>query len=460
MAGIPLYGEPDAAETAHTPDIYASAMCHGRFRSIPALRVTRHRSAATMGAMNIAVPIPDRAPDVTRANAISRPTGLYIHVPFCETKCGYCDFYSVAMKDRDPGPLVDRIVRELKQRTAGLSGRIQTIFIGGGTPTILPVGPLRQLLEAVSACVDRDQLEEYTVEANPATVDDDKACLLAGSGVTRVSMGAQSFFPAELETLERLHTPDDIAPSVATLRRNGIAQLNIDLIFGIPGQTIATWSESLRRAIELEPDHIACYGLTFEPGTRLTAMHHAGRLRSCDEDLEAEMFFQTIDVLHRAGYRQYETSNFARPGCECRHNLIYWRNQDYIGVGPSAAGCVDGRRYKNIADIAGYVRLIDERSYAEAESESIQGETLMLELLMMQLRLAEGLSTEDFKRRTGVDPRSLFAAALGPLVDRGMLRVSETHIALTRAGRLIADRVLRDLACTIDRSHITLPVLT
>jgi len=404
--------------------------------------------------------------DDARTGPPDGPVGLYVHVPFCETKCGYCDFYSVAIKDRDPGPLVASIVRELTDRTHDNRQRIATIFLGGGTPTVLPIVQLEHLLDAVRGCVDQQRIAEYTVEANPATVDDAKAALLAASGVTRVSMGAQSFHPDELAILERLHTPDDIPPSVATLRRNGMTQVNLDLIFGIPGQTLRRWDESLRRAIELEPDHIACYGLTYEPGTRLTAQHQTGRLRACNEDLEAEMFCHTVDMLELAGYRQYETSNYARPGCECRHNLIYWHNQDYVGVGPSAAGCVNGRRYKNISDIAGYVRRITEQGHAEFESESIRGETLMLEMLMMQLRLVEGLSIDGFLARTATDPLSMFGPVLETMSAQDLLRVSDSHIALTRQGRLIADRIIAELAACIGAPQpaggapVSLPVLT
>lgn len=383
------------------------------------------------------------------------PCGLYIHVPFCETKCGYCDFFSVAVKDRDTAVLVDRIKTELRSRVAGSTHHVRTVFCGGGTPTILPADQLAGLLEVISEVVAIGSLAEFTVEANPATVDDEKADLLVRSGVTRVSMGAQSFFPDELSTLERIHSPDDIAPSVAALRRNGMSQINLDLIFGIPGQTRETWTGSLRRAIELEPDHIACYGLMYEPGTRLTAMRAAGRIRPCDEELEADLFDCTVDTLASAGYEQYEISNFAKPGCRCEHNLIYWRNEPYIGVGPSAAGCFDGRRYKNVADVAGYIRMVDEHGIAEAQSEAIDTETLITEMIMMQLRLIDGLSIEAFRRRTGLDPISLFAPTLDRLTDRGLLAVSNTHIAFTRSGRLVGDALMVELITAFESSQIS-----
>lgn len=370
--------------------------------------------------------------------------GLYIHVPFCHTKCGYCDFYSVPLGDRATAPLIRRTIQELRARTADCPP-LRTIFIGGGTPTILEPNILRDLLAAVREASRSHAIEEFTVEANPATVDDDKARLLVEHGVTRVSMGAQSFIPAELAALERLHSPDDIPPSVAVLRRCGVSQINLDLIFGIPGQTMDTWRANLERAIALEPDHIACYGLTYEPNTRLTAQWRSGVVRPCDESLEADMFLVTIDALAAVGYEQYETSNFARPGCRCEHNLIYWRNHPYVGVGPSAAGCIDRHRYKNVADIAAYIRAIDDRGSAEADVETLTTEQLAIEMMMMQLRLIEGLSVGEYESRIGVSPLTAYAAPLAELFRDGLIDMNSEHIRLTLKGRLIADSVLTQI---------------
>ena len=387
--------------------------------------------------------------------------GLYVHIPFCHSKCGYCDFYSVAVKDRDTAPLVSAVIAELRSRVAEHIGPIGTVFIGGGTPTILPTNDLERLLDAVRESVAGHPIVEWTVEVNPATVETDKARLLVAAGVTRVSMGAQSFFAEDLAVLERLHSPDDIAPSVETLRACGVEQVNLDLIFGVPGQTIETWDVSLRKAISLRPDHLSCYGLTYEPSTRLTALKLAGRLRPCDEGLEAAMFDHTIETLAAEGFEQYETSSYARPGRQCRHNLIYWRNGPYIGVGPSAAGCVDDRRYKNAADVNRYVRMIDERGRAEVESEVITRDMLITEILMMQLRLVEGVSIARFRERVGADPRVLLGPALERQVAAGLMRVTDETFLLTRAGRAVGDRVIVELAaCVPEQRRARLHVLT
>ena len=378
---------------------------------------------------------------------------MYVHIPFCRTKCGYCDFFSVVLKDRDSGPLVSGIVRELEHRLAESPHQVRTIFLGGGTPTLLPLPQLSTLLETLGHLLPVQSLREFTVEANPATVQDDKARLLAGSGVTRVSVGAQSFVRDELAVLERIHAPEDVARSMLSLRRHGIQQVNLDLIFAIPGQTLDSWNYSLERTIELNPDHISCYGLTYEVGTPLTRKLDRGQLRRCPEELEARMVELAMDALPAAGYEQYEISAFAKPGCRSLHNLIYWRNEPYIGVGPSAAGCSDGRRYKNVADVAGYIRMMESQGHAEVESETIDVPKLTIELIMMQLRLNEGLCIQVFRERTGLDPLAVFGGALDRLRNLGRLHISATHIALTRAGRMVADSVMAELVVACEESR-------
>ena len=317
--------------------------------------------------------------------------GLYVHVPFCRVKCGYCDFYSQVGGPETFEPLVEALLAELDTRVVRPGLAVETIYIGGGTPTVLPIGLLERLLGAL-----RDagrgirttegvrqkgfppelgcgkgfphqrphQLVEFTVEANPATVDDCKAALLAECGVDRVSMGAQSFDTGELAVLDREHRPADVAASIEILRRAGLTRFNLDLIFGVPGQTVASWLGSLRAAIDLEPEHLSCYGLTYEAGTPLHARREAGRVRAVDEDAEAEMYLATMETLEAAGYRQYEISNYARPGRECRHNLRYWHNLPGVGLGPSAASYLDGRRWRNVPDTREYVRLMQQGDVA------------------------------------------------------------------------------------------------
>ncbi len=392
--------------------------------------------------------------------------GLYIHIPFCQTKCGYCDFYSVAVHhDRPSDKLLDCLLRELDGRTSQRTSVIHTIFVGGGTPTLLAADQLTRLLTPLGRICRQDRCAEFSVEANPATLDDEKLGLLTAAGVDRLSMGAQSFHADDLAVLERLHSPDDIGLAVDLARRHGLRRINLDLIFGIPGQTLERWRASLERAIALDVDHIACYGLTYEPGTRLTRQHQAGRIRPIDDALEAEMYEWAIDRLAEAGYAQYEISNFARPGQECRHNLIYWRNEEYIGVGPSAAGWLGGVRYKNVADIGTYQRMIARDGQAVIESERLSGAAAACDTLITQLRLNEGLDSAGFVARHGHGLWQQLEAAARALAAVGLCMSGDERLCLTRAGRLVADAVIARLMAELDEPFDVppdrrLPVLT
>lgn len=387
--------------------------------------------------------------------------GLYVHVPFCETKCGYCDFYSVPVEGEDTDSLLTAILSELVSRTGNCPPIIRTVFIGGGTPTILSVDQLQTLSKAVVEAVGRDTIDEFTVEANPATIDRVTAAALVHAGVTRVSLGAQSFHPQELAFLERLHAPGDIAPAIALIREAGILDYNIDLMFGIGGQTLSSWRESLMRALDLNPTHIACYGLTYEPGTRLTGQLNCGEIQRCDEDAEADMYLMAIDLLADAGFEHYEISNFAQPGRACRHNLNYWNNGAYVGVGPSAAGCVNGRRYKNVPNAKRYAEWVSAGRLPEIDSEVIEGEALAIETLMMQLRQVRGISMHAFFRRTGVDLGVRAKVEIDQLRSAGLVELADGFLCLTRRGLLVANAVMVQLSAALEsRSSVTLPLIS
>jgi oxygen-independent coproporphyrinogen-3 oxidase len=375
--------------------------------------------------------------------------GLYIHVPFCPAKCGYCDFYSVPVASSDTSALVDRLLTELRLRV-GLDTAVGTIFVGGGTPTVLPSGDLGRLLRPLSAVARHPTCREFTVEANPATVDGEKADLLAAAGASRLSVGAQSFQADELRTLDRVHSPGDVAPAVTTARAAGIRGVNLDLIFGIPGQTLRTWRDSLDRAMDLEPDHLALYGLTYEPGTPLARSRDQGQVTPCPEELEAEMYLEAVARVKRRGFDQYEISNFARPGQRCLHNLAYWTGQPYLGVGPSAVGCIDGQRYRNVPDVDEYARMIDRDGHAVAEAEPVAGKRLAAEMIMLQLRLVEGLDSTAFEQQTGLCPSRTFASVINRHERAGLLRAGAEHIALTNQGRLFADTIIADFMAELD----------
>ncbi len=376
-------------------------------------------------------------------------TGLYIHVPFCATKCGYCDFYSTVPTVGAFEPLVNALLEEIERAIAGRDIRIVTIFAGGGTPTLLPPELLARLFGALGKIAAHHRPIEFTVEANPASLDETKAAILKENGVTRISMGAQSFHPNELHTLERIHNPDDIPVSAAIIREAGFAHFNLDLIFGIPGQTAASWTESLRRAIKEKPDHLAFYGLTFEPDTPLWHQRATGAIKSVDEELETELYLLALHELQAAGYEQYEISNYAKPDGKCEHNLRYWRNQPVIGVGPSAAGYFEGQRWKNVPDTAEYVRRTRAGLDLAIDRETLSPLERAGETAMLQLRLIEGIQCDAFRRDTGFDPQQLFSEIIDRHSAAGLLTADSRRIALTGNGRLVADSIMADFLAPV-----------
>jgi len=374
------------------------------------------------------------------------PIGWYVHLPFCTTKCGYCDFYSLPTRPDLIPDLVRALNREIEQRDPGRP--IRTVFIGGGTPTVLPADALRDIVGPIAERVRRQAgVIEFTCEANPSSADELKLDLLRDLGVNRLSFGAQSFDPAELRVLDRLHDPGHISEAMRLARSAGFDNVNLDLIFGVPGQTVESWLRSLRAAVALSPDHIACYSLMYEEGTALTKQRRLGLVHPVDEDIEAEMFERTEAELVAAGYERYEISNFARPGRQCRHNLIYWRNEEYLGIGPSAVSYLRGVRQKNRADVKAYVDAWGAGNVAGGiviEREELGREHRARETAVQWLRLADGIDVPAFERRTGFRAGDLFEPALRRHVTGGLLEANATNIRLTPRGRLLANQVMMD----------------
>ncbi len=372
------------------------------------------------------------------------PRGLYVHVPFCVHKCHYCDFYSlVDTRDRQAA-FTARLIAEIRASTRWLTRPLETIFVGGGTPTLLADGHWTDLLAALRACVPLGSAPEFTVEANPETVTSSLLDVLAAGGVNRLSIGAQSFHPQRLETLERRHDPANVRRSVRLARSAGIDDVNIDLIFGIPGETLDEWRADLEAALALDPSHLSCYGLMYEPGTPLAAKLRAGRIRRVGQDLEAAMYESAMDTLQRAGFEHYEISNWARPGRRCRHNLLYWSNASWWPLGPSASGHVGGVRWKNIARLADYLEVGSLPPVVDVERLDDDGR--VGEMLMLGLRLIDGIEQEhvDDLLASGHRGHDRDAAVRRHLAS-GLLERCDGRLKLTRHGLLLADTVLADL---------------
>ncbi len=370
--------------------------------------------------------------------------GLYVHVPFCTEKCAYCSFYSRAVGSGPPpfGPVLEALRGEARFLQDRLDPR--TLYIGGGTPTCLSPGDLHRLLSWMrSLCPEPP--EEWTVEANPETTDPARARILARAGVTRVSIGAQSFDPAVLRFLGRRHDARDIVQAVETLRAEGDFSISLDLIAAVPAGNRRGWERTLQRALDLNPDHLSVYCLSWEPGTPLTDLLRRGRIERPTEDLERALFDAACRRLERAGYRRYEISNFARPGRACRHNLDCWRLEPYLGLGPSASSFVDGRRWTNVADVDAYVAGVRRGTGVRAVVEAPSARRLALEAAAFGLRTARGWTRRGFREKTGADWDSLWGERVRELREAGYLRRDPDRLALTRRGMNLADAVVRRL---------------
>jgi oxygen-independent coproporphyrinogen-3 oxidase len=371
-------------------------------------------------------------------------TGLYIHVPFCFHKCHYCDFYSITRQTPERmDRFVDLLQREADQwvNHSALSLRLHTIFMGGGTPSLLPLEQMHRLVSGIRDRFDLSQVDEWTVEANPATVTADYCRMLKDAGVNRLSFGAQSFDSRELKVLERHHEPDDVFRSVELARSAGFERLNLDLIFAIPGQDLASWRRSLNAALDLGTTHLSCYALTFEPNTPIAVRRRMGQLKSIAEDLEVQMLYETRDRMEAIGIPPYEISNFAAIGQECRHNVNYWNGGNYIGLGPSAASHVDGWRWKNRPHLGEWESAVESGSLPATEVETLSPRQRAGELAMLMLRLESGLDLDWCSGRTGIHAIDAFRSVIDRLSSQGLVTLEDNHVRLTRSGIAVGDGV-------------------
>ena len=366
---------------------------------------------------------------------------LYVHLPFCAHRCGYCDFVTVVGRSDQHASYVDALLTELESHRGVLADEVETVFLGGGTPTFTEPHALARLLAALPAA------DEVTVEANPETVSFGLARLLGDNGVTRISLGAQSFQSRLLDVLERNASPDDVRGAVRTLRRAGFDNVSLDLVYGIPGQSAGDLEADLAEALALEPEHLSCYELEAKPGTRFTHAHGVELERQADA-MEG-YFEQVVETLTGAGYRWYETANFCVDGgraggrdLRARHNLGYWLGHDYLGVGIGAVSTVDGDRWRNLPSLPRYVAALAAGESPPRELEPIDAETRAREVLLLGLRLDEPLALTDVAG--AVDH-----VALTRLADQGLVELSENgrgpELRLTPRGRFLGDAVTAEL---------------
>ncbi len=368
---------------------------------------------------------------------------LYVHVPLCKAKCRYCDFYSQAAQPGLAELIVKTLTAELAQRRNLITKPLKTIFLGGGTPTALPAKLLGQLLEHISPLADEDT--EFTIEANPGTVDSAVGDILAQAGVNRVSLGGQSFDACELEMLGRIHKPDQIGQAVEFLENAWVRNISLDLMYALPGQTVATWLRNLQAATQLNVQHISCYALSFEPGTALFEDLSAGRVKEVDDETQREMYYETINFLTANGFEHYEISNFAKPGQSCKHNLTYWQNEEYLGIGPAACSYIQGERRTNTPDLTSYAKNIEQGLEAPFEAERITGQAHMAETLMLGFRLIEGVDIKKFIKKFDHTPAQAFPESFGKYTSLGAIQQTETHVHLSQDALFTADSILADI---------------
>jgi putative oxygen-independent coproporphyrinogen III oxidase len=356
---------------------------------------------------------------------------LYVHIPFCSRICPYCAFYKDLLDRSQTQRFCEALLRELDERTSSFALVPKTIYFGGGTPTALTISQLDFLLGGFRQRLDLSALKEWTIEANPGSVSSRKAVLLHKLGVNRISLGVQSWDDKLLEVLGREHTARQAEQSFHILRAAGFTNINIDLIFGLPGQTTDQWRLTLEKIITLQPDHISAYCLTYEEGTEFFLRHSNGEFQQ-DPDSDADFFQMTMSTLEDAGYEQYEISNYARPGFASAHNRAYWSGEDYLGIGPSAFSTVGMQRWQNLADYRAYADPSLSGQSPIGSTENLTNEMKHAERIALSLRTRDGVAISSVRNRR---------QQAEEFIALGLLRRSNGNFVLTRKGKSLADSV-------------------
>ena len=368
---------------------------------------------------------------------------LYIHIPFCIKKCLYCDFHSFRFDLSLIHRYTQALIKELKLFLS-TDYSIKTIYLGGGTPSILPVEALEEIVRTIYGSFKSDDNIEFTIEVNPGTVNEEKLRLYKTLGINRISIGIQSLKEEELKILGRIHSGKEALEALDTAINIGFTNINVDLIYGIPNQTLESWRYTLQEVLKRNPTHMSVYGLMYEPGTPLYKALIRNKIKPMSEDLEIEIFKATQEILSTYGLGWYEISNYAKDGYECRHNLTYWRGEDYLGFGPSAHSLFGNTRYSNTPNIKAYIELLDRGKSPKVWEERLSPLEKAKELIILGLRLREGVSLCDVYRRTGIDVGRIFSENIERLISYGLLYKKEDKIQLTERGRLLANLVFEE----------------
>lgn len=380
---------------------------------------------------------------------------LYIHIPFCIRKCAYCDFLSFAAPERAYREYVDKLIEEIHGQSGNFAGYcVTTVFVGGGTPSVLPAFLIEELFAVLYQCFDIAEDAEITLEANPGTLTMEKLEVYRQSGINRLSLGLQSADDQELRYLGRIHSYDDFLKSYQRARQAGFDNINVDLMSALPGQTVHSWKTTLRKVMMLRPEHISAYSLIIEEGTPFygrygQAIPESGEsaLWSLpnlpDEDTDREMYHLTREIMEAQGYGRYEISNYARPGYECRHNIGYWNGTEYLGLGLGASSYTFGFRYHNTADFKEYLSLdLYESGSAARDIQELSLEERMEEFMFLGLRMMQGVSGSEFLERFGQNMWNVYSTVLPKLQEQGLIEVNAPWVRLTELGIDVSNAVL------------------
>ena len=367
----------------------------------------------------------------------AKPSSAYVHIPFCTQICYYCDFSKVFIKNQPVDAYLEHLIQETRSYEIG---KLRTLYIGGGTPTALSAQQLAYLLTELPKVMDLSEVEEFTIEANPGDLDPDKIAVLKESQVNRVSLGVQTFDNKMLKKIGRSHQEQDIYDNIRHLKQAGFDNISIDLIYALPGQTMDQVKENVAKAIDLDIPHMSLYSLILENHTVFMNRMRRGKLPLPKEELEAEMFEYIIEELEKAGFEHYEISNFSKPGFESRHNLVYWDNAEYYGLGAGASGYVDGIRYKNHGPIRHYLEAV-EAGKARITEEHLTLEEKMEEELFLGLRKKTGVSKARFEEKFGVSFDQRYGQVVASLTEQGLLVPDDKQVRMTKRGLFLGDTV-------------------
>ena len=367
----------------------------------------------------------------------TKPTSAYVHIPFCTQICYYCDFSKVFIKNQPVDSYLEHLIEEYDSYDIK---KLRTLYIGGGTPTALSAPQLAFLLEKLTDKLDLSYLEELTIEANPGDLDQEKIAVLKDSPVNRVSLGVQTFNDRMLKQIGRSHLEKDIYENIANLKKAGFDNISIDLIYALPKQTVEDVKINVAKAIALDIPHMSLYSLILENHTVFMNRMRRGKLPLPKEDLEAEMFEYIIAELEKAGFEHYEISNFSKPGFESRHNLMYWDNAEYYGIGAGASGYVDGVRYKNHGPIRHYLQAV-EAGHARVQEEVLTLKEKMEEEMFLGLRKKSGVSKKRFEEKFGRSFEDQYGAVVSDLTEQGLLVPDRDIVRMTKQGLFLGDTV-------------------